>query len=123
MTFDSAIFPEQNRLAKETRLTVMLKENGQSEKENIQMVLFEIGRHLKRSLRPDFVKTFLFKQAIPQFELGHRQKIDTLKKQLQERYLHCFLLGNYLSGASVNDCVRNSRELIDNLQQGLLSKP
>ncbi|HSX04380.1 MAG TPA: protoporphyrinogen oxidase [Rhabdochlamydiaceae bacterium] len=116
--FDSAIFPQQNQAPNETRITAMVKENT-----DIQTALSEIKKHLKIFVLPDFVKSLVFKNAIPQFELGHRKKIQLLKQKMLEKYSACRLLGNYLKGVSVNDCIANSSELVLNLQQELLSRP
>jgi oxygen-dependent protoporphyrinogen oxidase len=116
--FDSSVFPQHNRFPKETRLTVMAKENT-----TLQTLLSEIKHHLKISATPDFVRTLTFKEAIPQFDLGHKQKIGLIKEKLFKKYPACRLLGNYLTGPSVNDCIANSSQLVVNLQQELLSRP
>lgn len=119
--FDSKVFPQQNSSSAETRITVMMKENQRSEKENIQVVLDSLKKHLNISDQPEFVKALHLKNAIPQFEIGHQKKIAFLKDKLQDRFPTCRLLGNYLNGASVNDCVESGKLLALNLQQELLS--
>lgn len=116
--FDSSVFPQHNQHPKQTRITAMVKENA-----DIDAAILEIKDHLKISAVPDFVRALGFKQAIPQFELGHSKKIQFIKEKLLRKYPTCRLLGNYLTGPSVNDCIVNSRDLVLNLQQELLARP
>lgn len=119
--FDSKVFPQHNRNRDQTRITVMMKANRYSEDENIRIVKGELRKHLKIVAEPGFARAIHLENAIPQFEIGHQKKIAHLKELMQERYPGCRLLGNYLNGASVNDCVANSKLLALNLQQELLS--
>lgn len=55
-------------------------------------------------------------QAIPQYELGHLQRIETIDAQLQE----CpgvSLLGNWRGGIAVGDCINSAEILAEQLKQ------
>lgn len=119
--FDSKVFPQHNQNVNETRITVMMKDTGSSEEENIQTALSELKKHLKISALPEFSRAHSIKNAIPQFEIGHHKKIHLLKEKIEEEYPACRLQGNYLTGASVNECIANSKLLALSLQQELLS--
>lgn len=119
--FDSKVFPLQNKHSSETRITVMMKDNASSEKENVQTALGELKKHLNISAVPEFSHVQSMKNAIPQFEIGHYKKIQTLKEKIEDEYPACRLLGNYLTGVSVNECIANSKLLVLSLQQELLS--
>lgn len=60
--------------------------------------------------------------AIPQYHPGHLEKIVQLRTELRElQGLH--LIGNYLEGVSINDCVRVATDLArDIIQVDMMSK-
>jgi protoporphyrinogen/coproporphyrinogen III oxidase len=106
--FNSAIFPEHNSHPHESRFTFMIRENGQ---EALEIALEGMRRHLKIFARPDAVLVKKVKEGLPQYEVGHVDKIARLEAALKERLPRCSLLGNYLHGPSVNDCVRLSQRM------------
>lgn len=119
--FDSSVFPEQNQDKEETRITVMMKETPQLDP--VPIALSELKRHLNMTASPDFVKTVVYKQALPQYEIGHQKRVQSLKDQLLNKYPACRLLGNFLTGPSVNECIVNSSELVVNLERELGRTP
>jgi len=54
-----------------------------------------------------------WEKAIPQYEVGHLQRIETIQKQVNEALPGVFLGGNYLSGISFGDCVSFGMQLAD----------
>jgi len=109
--FDSAIFPQQNHHAQETRLTYMLRDEGQTLEESLERARSAAASHLQISSAPDFCLGLRAEKALPQYPVGHRQQMEGLKRLLAERLPRCHLLGNYLKGVSVSDCVAQSQEL------------
>lgn len=59
---------------------------------------------------PDFARIFRWKEAIPQYNVGHLRMMDELEACL-ERYQGLFIRCNWVGGVSLNDCVANSRAL------------
>lgn len=84
--FDSAIFPQQNRML-ETRLTAMLRPE---EKDPLKAALNALERHLGITAQPVHSSTFLAKNAIPQFEVGCK----------------------YTDGVSVEACIQRANRII-----------
>jgi protoporphyrinogen/coproporphyrinogen III oxidase len=113
--FDSMIFPTQNRQENETRLTVMVKEGGNS----LQRAIDAMKRHLKILALPTFTDITSAKEAIPQYEVGHAKKIEQLIQKMSYVFPRCRLIGNYLSGVSVGDCIARAKEAADTLLQTL----
>ena len=77
----------------------------------------EISVQIKKDLKiaigaqgePEIQRIFRWKQAIPQYPVGHVEQIEALNNQLTNHPgLHC--IGNYLSGVSSNDCIRIAKE-------------
>lgn len=109
--FDSQIFPEQNSYQGQTRLTMMVKEGCDPE-----MVAQEaLRRDLQIFDRPRLLQIREAKEAIPQYELGHQLAISHLKEAVNSYYPRLYLTGNYLSGVSVADCIKSSKDLSEEL--------
>lgn len=102
--FDSEIFPQQNEHPEETRLSVLMRGNQQSQ----ERALEALRDHLGIRETPQAIATTT--AFIPQYHLGHQQKIADLQERIKTHFPRCSLLGNYLGGVSVNDCIRLAQE-------------
>ena len=56
---------------------------------------------------PDFIRIKKWAQAIPQYEVGHSDKVAQLER-LEEAHPGLFISGNFRAGISAADCVLNS---------------
>ncbi len=118
VVFDSMVFPQQNSAPGELRLTAMLRANDYSDEANVQLTLEALERHLGLKAKPTVTLVSDCQDAIPQYEVGHAQRIRKLEAKMKERFGRCHLIGNALWGASVSDCVALSTrkaELIKHL--------
>lgn len=110
--FDSSIFPNR---APEGYVLLRSMLGGRRnpelallpDEELISAVLTELKPLLNIKGEPEFVKIFRWHQAIPQYELGHEEKLMRIEKKLQ-KFPRLYLTGNAYKGVSVNDCVENS---------------
>lgn len=64
---------------------------------------------LKNQACPLWVESQLIEQAIPQYEVGHRERVGTIQKW-NKANPSCVFVGNYLMGVSLNDCVKQGNE-------------
>lgn len=119
VVFDSSVFKQHNNYPQETRLTIKLKDLGQSEEEAIQTALLSIRRHLKISMQPDVVSFKKVLSAIPQYTVGHLERMESLYLEFQQKAPRCHLLGNYRIGVSVDCCIRCSKEAVQNWHTSL----
>ncbi|MBS0625643.1 MAG: protoporphyrinogen oxidase [Verrucomicrobia bacterium] len=104
MVWDSDLFGEEET----TRLTAMIRAESA---DPIRTALDALQKHLEIKIAPDFIEARLAKNAIPQFEVGHAEKIAHFEKQVQIKFPHLSLAGNYFSGASLEACVQRSFNL------------
>eukprot|EP01034_Spumella_vulgaris_P021310 gene21310-27340_t len=70
--------------------------------------------HLNTILKPDaqpprVLAVKLWRKAIPQFEIGHLQRISEIRRACLE-HPGLFLGGNYLSGVAIGDCVESGKD-------------
>jgi oxygen-dependent protoporphyrinogen oxidase len=78
------------------------------------MVRGELAAIMSIDAIPDFVKTFRHEQSIPQYTLGHAQRLRTID-QLLQNYPDLILTGNAFKGVALNDCVANAYHIADSL--------
>jgi oxygen-dependent protoporphyrinogen oxidase len=120
VVFDSSVFSEHNRREQETRLTIKLSDNGRTEEKHIEAALKGIRRHLGISRMP---KAISFKHAlrsIPQYGVGHLEKMGHIKVRFCKKLPNCQLVGNYLQGVSVDLCIARAKEAVNAWQASLL---
>ncbi len=117
--FDSSIFPNR---APEGYVLLRSMIGGRRapelamlEDQNLVDYAFsELQDLLKIKGEPEFVKIFRWEKAIPQYEIGHEEKLRQMEKILKE-IPGLFLTGNAYRGVSVNDCIENSHKLAEKL--------
>jgi oxygen-dependent protoporphyrinogen oxidase len=83
-----------------------------------RLVFNELKPILTLKTDPDMVRVYRWEKAIPQYLLGHSQKI----KFLDDRTTHypgMYLAGNAYRGIGMNDCVESSYKLAEDIISGL----
>jgi protoporphyrinogen/coproporphyrinogen III oxidase len=103
VVFDSSIFPSQNQ-GRQTRLTVMLPPMKQA----AQVALSMVEQHLQIKIKPKYIRERVYHDMIPLPTLGHCQRMAAMQKHLPP---NLFVIGNYLNGVSVNDCIATATKL------------
>lgn len=110
--FDSKTFGDAER--KQTRLTLMLRGSGYTKEEIEQCVDLCLKKHLHIQKSPELQFVQVSEKAIPKFLVGHKDKVAFIEKRISKTLPDCFLLGNYLSGISVSDCILRSQQQVSN---------
>ncbi|MBE9504517.1 MAG: protoporphyrinogen oxidase [Proteobacteria bacterium] len=81
-----------------------------SDKEILSTIMTDLNALFGVKGDPTFIKIIKHKKAIPQYNLGHGKKLDALSRAM-DSLPGIHLLGNYLQGVSVADCVKNGVEM------------
>jgi len=63
---------------------------------------------------PDFIKSYRHEKSIPQYTIGHTQRLEAID-QLLTQHPNLILTGNAYRGVALNDCVTNAYKLADSL--------
>lgn len=105
--FDSSIFPQQNKALDDTRLTVMMHAG---DKNPLEVATRAVKLHLNIEEKPDFAKVTIIQDAIPQYYVGHCQKIERLESIMKSHFPNMTVIGNAFYGVSVNDCIAKAKE-------------
>ncbi len=77
-------------------------------------VLSELHAILDLKNKPDLVRIKRWRRAIPQYELGHQQRMQKVE-QFEKAHPGVYLSGNFRNGISVGDCIVQSRVVADNV--------
>ncbi|KAM9798673.1 protoporphyrinogen oxidase [Neosynchiropus ocellatus] len=126
VVYDSVPFPEHNRKSGETtRLTVMLggawfQEAFGSPAEVTEEVLLSrateaVRYHLGVNTAPSWSCVSLEKDCIPQYELGHSRRVESMWRFIMEKNLPLTLVGASYAGVSVNDVIFSARTGVEEL--------
>lgn len=82
----------------------------------LDIVTGDLESILNISGPPAFVRIFKFARGIPQFTIGHRDRL----KQLDDRLVHhpgLYFTGNAYDGVSLNDCVIRSDKVVKDMHR------
>ncbi len=72
----------------------------------IDLTLRELKSIMQFTGKPVYLRIIRWKYAIPQYEIGHRQKLDELERFEQTSGI--VLRGNYRGGVSVDECIKSA---------------
>lgn len=115
--YTSELFPERCP-AGETLLTCFIGGalNPDITKLNDQSIIEDVIKDLATTTtlnsdsEPIFSTVIRWPYAIPQYGLGHTDRINLLEETLKRNFPQIALASNYLSGVSVNNCVKTGTE-------------
>ncbi|KAK5946558.1 oxygen-dependent protoporphyrinogen oxidase [Knufia obscura] len=91
-----------------------------SEEEAIEMAKSVIGRHLGVTEQPMVAKARLQRDCIPQYQVGYRDDMASIHKELVKEFDGRLKVGGvwWQGGVGVNDCVKGAREMSRRIREG-----
>ncbi|QSZ33754.1 hypothetical protein DSL72_005325 [Monilinia vaccinii-corymbosi] len=109
-----------------TKVTVMLGghwwdgfETYPDEEEGVSMAKSVLKRHLNIDQEPEMVHASLQKDCIPQYTVGHEQRLEQAHYELLSAYKgRLAVAGNSYTGVGVNDCVKAAKLVASNVARG-----
>jgi oxygen-dependent protoporphyrinogen oxidase len=115
--WDSSIFPNR---APEGKVLLRSMMGGATNPAAIRLSDEEVKTKVMADLRqimgiteaPDFVRIFRHEKAIPQYTVGHGQRLLALDERLNA-YPGLFFTGNAFFGIGLNDCVNASNQIAE----------
>lgn len=85
-----------------------------ADEELISRVQADLKDILGVNAEPDFIRIFRHARAIPQYNVGHAVRLQSLEEKLQV-HPGLILTGNAFKGVSLNDCVVNAKKIAESL--------
>lgn len=115
--WSSSIFPNR---APEGRVLLRVMIGGATDPaatdtaddELTEIVLRDLERSMHLKVQPDMLKVIRWRRGIPQYTLGHLERLRRVDARL-ESHAGLFLHGNGYRGISLNDCVKWSQSVAD----------
>ena len=113
--FDSSIFPER---APEGQVLLRIMAGGArmgniamlDDEKLLDTVMGDLGAILGLKATPDFVRIFRHEKAIPQYAMGHLDRLSEIDS-ITGGHRGLYLAGNAYRGIALNDCIENSAQL------------
>lgn len=125
MIWDSCIFPEQNGHSSDTRLTVMIGGakmasifNSLDKEDFLQIALRALEEQLQIKDTPAVAHLSIARSAIPQYTVGHADRIRKIEQKTAQLSSKTFFLGNSYYGVSINDCIAEAKRLAYRIDDG-----
>ena len=109
-----------------TKLTVMLGGHWwdgwpayPDEQEGLALAKSLLERHLGITEEPEVWQVNLQKDCIPQYTVGHEDRLKTAHSNLAREYKSRLrVAGSWMSGVGINDCLRSAWDVARNLKAG-----
>ncbi len=119
--WDSSIFPGR---APEGRCSLRSMAGGARDAvtpflpdgEVVGIVKSDLNAIMGLTAEPEFVRVFSHEKAIPQYVVGHGEKVGRCDA-LESRHPGLFFAGNSLRGVGINDCVREAWAVSDKIMK------
>lgn len=126
VVYDSVPFPQHNSPeGVTTRVTVMMggawfqevfgSPDDVPEERLLAAATQAVRGHLGVTAAPTWSKVALQKNCIPQYYLGHWNRVECMRRYIAEKNLPLSLAGSSYDGVSVNDVIYSGRSAADSL--------
>ena len=89
-----------------------------TEKELLDICIKDVTDVLGIKKEPYMVQTFKIEKAIPQYHVGHREKVAKIE-EVTERLGNIYVGGNVLYGIGLNDCTKTSKIIAEKITKKL----
>lgn len=80
-----------------------------------KIVLQDLERAVGLDAKPLLTTVARWKEAMPQYTIGHESRMSTMKKQFYQEFPNVFLTGSSYEGISIPDCVLQGRNTAEQL--------
>ncbi|MFY3791755.1 protoporphyrinogen oxidase [Ureibacillus sp. MALMAid1270] len=82
-------------------------------------VLDDLRKSIGLTGTPEFTVVSRWKESMPQYEVGHETRMETLKNKLHEQYPNISLVGSSYEGISIPDCVAQGRKSAEEMLENI----
>jgi protoporphyrinogen/coproporphyrinogen III oxidase len=85
----------------------------------VKIVLDDLNKTMSITEKPDFSIVTRWKDAMPQYTVGHKQRIEQLKQGVKEQLPGIFLAGSSFEGLGLPDCIDQGEEAVEQVLEYL----
>ncbi|RFU62283.1 protoporphyrinogen oxidase [Bacillus sp. V59.32b] len=90
-----------------------------SDEEIIKIVLEDLNKTMSITDKPDFSIVTRWKDSMPQYTVGHKQRIESVKKDVGDELPGVFLAGGSFEGLGLPDCIDQAERAVEDVVQFL----
>ncbi|WNF37583.1 protoporphyrinogen oxidase [Bacillaceae bacterium IKA-2] len=90
-----------------------------SDEEIINAVLTDLNKTMEIDEKPEFHIIRRWKNSMPQYNVGHKHRIDELKEQLQKQLPGVYVAGGSFAGIGVPDCIDQGEAVVEQIKTAL----
>lgn len=80
-----------------------------------KIVLEDLNKTMSITEKPDFSIVTRWKDAMPQYTVGHKQRIEKVKQEVHEELPGVFLAGGSFEGLGIPDCIDQAEKAVDDV--------
>lgn len=84
-----------------------------SDDEIIEIVLKDIHRSMGITATPEFSVVTRWEQAMPQYTVGHKARIQQIRRQIDQHLPGVFLAGSSFEGVGIPDCIGQAEKVVE----------
>ncbi|NYE05567.1 oxygen-dependent protoporphyrinogen oxidase [Bacillus niacini] len=78
----------------------------------IQIVLDDLSRTMDIGIQPEFAVVSRWKDSMPQYTVGHKQRLETIRKHIKSELPGVFLASASYGGVGLPDCIDQGEEAV-----------
>ncbi|MDI6821925.1 MAG: protoporphyrinogen oxidase [Actinomycetota bacterium] len=82
----------------------------QSDEEILKVVKEELKKIMGINSEPILTKIYRWENSMPQYLLGHGERVRFIEQRLTHKYPGLYLIGNAYHGIGINDCIYNATQ-------------
>ena len=83
-----------------------------SDDEIVKIVLDDLSKTMNITMEPELTVISRWKQAMPQYTVGHKERVEKARKGLLEELPGVFLAGSSFNGLGLPDCIDQGEEAV-----------
>lgn len=87
----------------------------QKDQEIIDAVLRDLNKIMRITSRPDFSLVTRWMDAMPQYTVGHKERIEGIKGKMKQELPGVFLAGSSYEGLGVPDCIDQGEKAVEDV--------
>lgn len=86
-----------------------------SDDQIVKIVLDDLKKTMDITMEPDFAVISRWNNSMPQYTVGHKQRLQTIKDQMTDELPGVFLAGASFEGIGVPDCIDQGEVAVNNI--------
>src|SRR5699024_6093618 len=83
-----------------------------SDEEIIDIVLEDIQKTMSISAKPEFSVVTRWIKAMPQYTVGHKDRIEKISQHMAESLPGIFIAGSSFEGVGIPDCIGQAEKIV-----------